>query len=352
MKKFSVTAASLLLIIIASGQDKPRRFIKSSAICPIDYSSLSTLGLTNESQPTINIITSGAQDLVANGAIPSGASITADKKSFQTTDTTFKYAVLSSNGLAFDVIQAIGSFTLIKLWSYKNSLSNNPNQISEFAAYIVQKPGAPLVILRQISGIRKFTNAEIKNFKSDVNDGDNLVKNVSIDPTKDYYLIKTADLTTKSEEFDYKKGTWNIGALYLPVKLRPFAKKPGSFDFVSDFAIGTSVSLTFHQNVRSDWTTNLLLYAGVSSIKVDSAVANNPTDNTYKTSQNITAFSPAIGIYWEKKNLDIGFIAGIDFPAGKLQTTWIYRNKPWIGITVGVSLFKITDNTTQAQGKN
>lgn len=94
---------------------------------------------------------------------------------------------------------------------------------------------------------------------------------VNIDPTKDYYLVKTEDLIAKSEEFDHKKGAFNIGIMYLPVKLRPFATTSGFFDFTSQVSLGTSFSWTIYQNKINDLTTNLVLFTGISSIKIDSA---------------------------------------------------------------------------------
>jgi len=310
-------------------------------MCPINYGTISTLGLTNESQITIKIITKDSITFSQNQSIPPGAKLTNVPNQFKIVDTTFGYSVLSAKGLAFDVVQQIGTFSIIKLWNYKRSSSKTKDQISEYTFYEnYYSENVYNLIPKQITGIRPL---ELDSTNS---------SNKSVDPSKDYYLVKTDDLNEKSEEFDYEAGTWNLGSMYLPVKLRPFATKSASFDFTSDFAVGTSVSYTFHHNIKNDWTTNLLIYAGVSSIKVDSAVANDLPTNAYKTTQNITAFSPAIGLYWEKANIQIGFVVGMDFPAGTLQKTWVYRNMPWIGLSAGVSLFKITNNTSSKAGNN
>lgn len=279
----------------------------------------------------------------------SAVHISNDKK-----DTSFNYAILSKKGIVFETIQQIGSFTVIKLWKYPNSSQKNSKQISEHArfSYIYDKNVKKMNNFKQIDGIELLTDLNTSQkdaLKLNYIFAENTLDSIYVDPSRDYYLVSTEDVNGKSQEFQYKKGAWNVGAMYLPLKLRPFSTSSGFFDFVSDFSVGTSLSFTLKQNLITGLTTNLIFYAGVSSIKVDSAIAADPSNSTFKQSQNITAFSPAIGMYWEKNNIQIGFVVGMDLPSRNLQKTWVYRNMPWIGLSAGITLFKLTNNSGNSE---
>ena len=163
-------------------------------------------------------------------------------------------------------------------------------------------------------------------------------------------MIKTADLNGKAEDFDYKVDAWNVGAMILPVKIRPFATTSGAFDFSSNVNLGISFSWVMHHNIRNDWTANLLIYLGGSSIKLDSLTAGDP--NFKPTGQLSAAFSPAAGVYWEKKGIQLGIATGMDFLIGGLQKSWVYRGMPWLSLTAGINIFNLSNNSTKGEGTN
>jgi hypothetical protein len=343
MKKLFIFSLLFISCEAILAQQKPRRFTKPTAICPINYSSLSTIGITNANQLTVNIITTN-KTLSVGERLPANAVSKDNANSIEITDTTFKYTLLSEEGLVFKVIQEIGSFTVIKLWSYGKK--PNDSQKSEYENFSNRASLVASPIAKKIDGIKKVTNSEVLLFAA----GAKITASDYIDPTKDFYLVKTADINSKSEEFDYVKGAWNVGLMYLPIKLRPFARRSGAFDFTSNINLGVSFSSALTQNLKSDFTSNLLLYIGASSIKVDSLIAG---DTSYKqTAQETLAFSPAIGMYWQKKSIQLGFAIGMDFLIGKLQKTWDYRGMPWISLTAGINIFNLTKNTNSAKGTN
>lgn len=125
MKKVILLFA-LLYLTIANAQDKPRRFTKTIALCPIDMSKVSTESLLK--QATIDTTMTTIQ--VASGvAIPKNGIVSLDKSGITLTDTIYKYTVLSSPGLIFSIEQQVGSFTIIKLWSYTKA--ENTKTLSE-----------------------------------------------------------------------------------------------------------------------------------------------------------------------------------------------------------------------------
>lgn len=181
-----------------------------------------------------------------------------------------------------------------------------------------------------------------------------LKEKISIDPvtktddSKDDYLITKKDYDSQTKDFENKKGSWNLGALVLPVKFRPFASNSGFFDFSQEFTLGAALQFTLTHNWKKNLTSGIFFSPAVSSIEVDTLVTKGITSGDTK---KITAFSPTIGYYWEKGKIQLGIFMGIDFPSRKIQKEWVYRNRPWFAIGVGFSLFKISEGTKDG-GKN
>jgi len=153
-----------------------------------------------------------------------------------------------------------------------------------------------------------------------------------------------------SEEFEFKKNAWNMGLLVIPAKLRPFAAKSGQFDFVGGFNMGATFSWTMKHNWKTDKTINLLGYAGVGTVNIDTLQSGNTTKPEQK---NIAVFTIGTGLMWEKKGVQISLLTGLDFPSGLTQQKWVYRNMPWIGLGIGYAIFKIQSGDGQgAKGEN
>jgi hypothetical protein len=246
-------------------------------------------------------------------------------------DTLLIKNILIEKGYAFEVVKEIGSFSIIKFWALEKStgksilqtLKSNiiNNQTTATDTYDVAK---------------SYTALKINGLVAE--DGDN-----KIDLTKTYYILPTKTLVSNSVEFDNKNGTWNIGLLVMPVKIRPFATESGQFDFSDGVSVGTTLSWTVHHNFRTNFTHNILLYVGVGSYTADESKIKEKRED-YK----IATFSPAVGWMWEKKSVQLSLLVGIDFPAGNLQKQWVYRNMPWFGMGLGIGLFNISaDNSSK-----
>lgn len=327
-------------------QNNPHRFITPVSICPVDVNILSSTGITATSLGTLTVV-SRTKKISVGDAVPLNAKYIS-ANTLEVTDTVFTYSIRARKGMAFEVTGTIGSFTVIELWPYRNEGDNEITeyQLASIRGGALTTPGIPATI----KGRRTITSTELPGLKAALVSGINA--NSIVNPTKDVYLIRTTDLLANTEEFEYKQGAWNVGLMYLPVKIRPFGTKSGVFDFATDISVGTSFSWTIHHNFKNDWTANLLVYTGVSSVKVDSLIAGDPTMDAKSGTQNFTAFSPAVGLYWEKKNIQLGFLIGMDFLAGKIQQTWAYRGMPWFSLTAGINLFTLTENSSEKKGKN
>jgi len=330
MKKITLLTNILLLTCLGNSQ-KPRYFTNRPLLCPFDYTSiLSKDGLASNTT-SIEIIKTPTKELVKGLKDNNGNDVANIYRDVEKADTFFKVSKVANQHYAFDVIQQIGTYSVIKYWkdvsqekynkslSFYESLSKLDFSKTNLSAIIQPKKG----------------NYNLNGVK-DVND------------TKGYYLIKTDELEKSSKEFENKTNKWSLGLLILPVKIRAWADTSGQFEYSDGFSLGTAFSWTFKYQWANDKSYNLVAYTGISSINVDSLKTKGAT----KT-EKIAAFSPAVGIMIEKSGIQVGAFIGIDFPIGDIQRDWVYRNKPWIGIGLGFSIFKYTNNDNKSEaGKN
>lgn len=331
------------LITVAQNTEKPRYLRHATPLCPIDISKWGSKdGLIKGNSQTVGIDTTTVLVVAKTDVKDDKDSVVikaGQKFGEKRYDTVIKRSILIEAGQAFEIVYEIGNFSIIKFWPVKGQ--KNKGLISYLLKDANQSDGAraPLDSLEylEIKGLRAVTPKVNKPNK------DSTVYDLS----RTYYLVSTQLILSQSKEFDNKNNTWNIGLLALPVKLRPFATEPGQFDFTDGFSVGTTFSWTIHHNWRTGFTHNLLLYAGLSSYTADSSKIREKRED-YK----IAAFSPAIGWMWEKNGVQLSLLTGFDFPAGSIQQKWVYRNKPWIGIGLGLSLFKISNSESTGKGEN
>lgn len=304
--------------------EKPRYLKFATVLCPIDISkSYSQKGLLADNTSTITISESKTIAF-ENKTGEDGKDVKVKKVLI---DTILVKTILIQKGYAFDVVQEIGSFSIIKFWDLKKSTSKS--------------------LLQKLNYKKDSTYSELKldkDYSSLRFNGLVATDNVDkFDLTETYYILPTKTLLNNSKEFEDKSNAWNIGLLVMPIKIRPFATESGQFDFSDGVSVGTTLSWTLHHNFKTDFTHNLLLYVGISSYTADESKIKEQRED-YK----IATFSPAIGWMWEKNGVQLSLLTGIDFPSGNLQKNWVYRNMPWFGMGIGVGLFKINnENKTE-----
>jgi hypothetical protein len=308
--------------------EKPRYLKHATLMCPIDITkSYHKEGLIGANRLTINIL-------------PDTIFVKVDGKSKKEKvevqkilkDTILVKNILIEKGYAFDVVQQIGSFSIIKFWNLSKSTGKGLFESITFKKDTIIK--SPLNL-----------NQDYKSLNIDGLSASN--GNEKIDLSKNYYIVPTKTLSNNSTEFENKKGLWNIGLLVLPIKIRPFATESGQFDFTSGFSVGTTFAWTVHHNWKTNFTHNFIIYAGISSYKADESKIKEVRED-----YTIATFSPALGWIWEKNNVQLGILMGVDFPSGNLQQNWVYRNKPWFGLGVGIAMFKINSDTQTKSGEN
>ncbi len=320
MKNYLLVMA--VLFSLCSGAQNPRYFTGSPLLCPIDYNTLgSTLGLQNTANQSALRISNSGNRAVTRFLDATGANATVYEP---VKDTSFLITKIAKKGFAFEVVQELGSYSLVKYWELKKGR---------------KKADTALPFLTTLAGKSPFSVVTKENIYKE--------NGQEINDTKDYYLIRNNDLNKYSKEFEYKKHKWSMGLLVLPVKLRVFADTTGQFEFSDGFSLGTTFSWTYNHKWVNDKTYNLVLYTGISSISTDSIKTRGATNAT-----KIPAFSPAIGVMIEKGGIQIGGFIGWDFPLGNIQRNWVYRNRPWFGVGLGFSIFKIQNPSNTETGNN
>lgn len=320
--------------------DKPRLLKYTTPLCPIDISkTFAKEGLLAANTETVSvkkdtIYTVLKSDMKqSNGYVilRQGTEIPEERY-----DTVLLRTFLISPGYAFNIIQNIGSYSLIQFFPLKHQKKKN------LFGHILarKKAGEKLNSL----DVESYT---IQGLKLTLQTpGVDKTENI-FDLSETVFIVPTSLILNNSYEFENQNGVFSIGLLALPVKLRPFATESGQFDFTDGFSVGTTLSWTIHQNFKKGFAHSALLYVGVSSFTADSSKIKEQR-NDYK----IATFSPAIGWMWGKNNVQLSLLVGIDFPPGQLQKKWVYRNKPWLGLGIGIGLFKIGNDTNNQLGNN
>ncbi len=331
-------------LLEAQNNQKPRFLTIKTPLCPIDLSkTYSREGLLSANKETISIFkdtvlielkdnllqTSNGQ----NSIIANKGDILREIK----TDTVLTRTLMIDPDFAFDVIAKIGSYSIIEFWQIEKQ--KNIGLFEYLSRNKSLSTGSD-------SSVLDMSDQTVKGLTLERNTGTEGEKLV-LDLSKSAYILPTSQLMRSSKEFVNKNGVFNLGILFLPVKIRPFATESGQFDFSDGFSLGTTFSLTYHHNWVNDFTHNLLLYLGTSNFTLDSSKIKEVRDE-YK----ISAFSPAIGYMMQKNQIQISLLVGIDFPSGSVQKNWVYRNQPWIGVGLGFGLFKLSDSANSQKGDN
>lgn len=309
--------------------EKPRYLKHAILLCPVDI----TKSYSKEGLIYGNLVT---LDTVHRIELEEKEDL--KKEKFTTkkivVDTILVKNLLIEKGNAFNVVQQIGSFSVIKFWDLSNS--NGKSLLKKINSTLKKDT----TLRKELELDKSFETMKINGLAAVINNED-------YDLSKSYYIVPTKTLINNSTEFENKSGLWNIGLLVLPIKIRPFATESGQFDFSNGFSVGTTFAWTAHHNWQTNFTHSFLLYAGISSYKADETKIKEVRED-----YTIATFSPAIGWMWEKNNVQLGILMGIDFPSGNLQQNWVYRNQPWFGLGVGIALFKINSDTQTKSGTN
>lgn len=171
-----------------------------------------------------------------------------------------------------------------------------------------------------------------------------------------YYLLSKEDYKGNAGKLQ-SLVSFTVGGATSIIKIRPGSKKllddkyPINFDFANDFSLGILFGVKINRRKIDPLVYHNVLFGfGLSSVSVDSATTKGFT----KTKTNNSALYWSLGYVFEIKKFQIGAFTGIDYLAGDVGKKWVYRNRPWVGISLGYSIFKTQSAPTSvdSQPKN
>lgn len=160
-----------------------------------------------------------------------------------------------------------------------------------------------------------------------------------------YFCLKSSDLNeaTIRKRFSTWKPMLSVGALAIPVKIRPGIKRSGTtpvpFDFSTDFTLGSTAGIRYRMSPYARNYLNFLIGFGVTSVLADSSSSRGvvPNSNT-----KLAAFTMTGGVLIEFSGFQAGAFIGSDFVGRAIslqgRSAWDYQGKPWIAIGMGYQI--------------
>jgi hypothetical protein len=172
-----------------------------------------------------------------------------------------------------------------------------------------------------------------------------------LDPT--YYIDSASSINKvffigaddlQAAAVPYIRPSWvTVDAVVLPIKLRFKNSQPnGDFSFEQSISIGPAVAIK--KNIGGFFSSDswsVVFGCNVTNINIDSTTA--PKAVTSKTT--VLGITPFVGGTLAFKNVNFSLMTGLDILTGKANSTWVYRKSPWLGFSVGVSIFQAKTKT-------
>ena len=209
---------------------------------------------------------------------------------------------------------------------------------TKFTAYEIKKGNQLLIKFWDYTDSRQ---SEPKN-------NNEAVYNYISEGTNGYYFIMNLeDFNKKTSEFNGKNHSFTWGFSTIPIKLR-FKNENAPFQYETGFSLGVNAGYEFQFQSKTKQSLGLLVGVGISTVNITPETVNNYIDKSTTTG----AFTPSLGIVYSFESFQVGLFSGLDIIPGELGQNWDYRNKPWLGVGLGFTIFqknKTDKNTEQSQ---
>jgi len=112
--------------------------------------------------------------------------------------------------------------------------------------------------------------------------------------------------------------------------------------------LGVNAGYEFQFPSVSKQSLGVLLGVGISAVNITPETVNNYIDKNITTG----AFTPSLGLVYSYESFQVGLFSGLDIIPGELGQNWDYKNKPWLGVGLGFTIFqknKIDNSSEQKQ---
>lgn len=159
-----------------------------------------------------------------------------------------------------------------------------------------------------------------------------------------YFLINQADLDSNCVPVYAKSGSFTVGLVTMPLKLR----LGHNFDFQGSFSLGSTAGYKKRISEFNDNYVNFLFGASISTVNLDSFSTGGRVSG--QPLNNIATFSPSLGIVFEFGRAQAGVFYGWDMLSRSMQSQyqWIHNKRPWISVGFGFTIFNV--NSQGGQG--
>jgi|GEM_PF-4868007 hypothetical protein len=170
------------------------------------------------------------------------------------------------------------------------------------------------------------------------------------DHTTDFvYLISADDLLNNCKPFIEAKFAFDYGSMTYPIIYRPSS---GNF-LTTNSNLGGIFGASRKIGKAKQWNFGAYLGIGVTSQNIDST----STDGKIKKASTAASITESFNIVFAYSRFQIVVGVGLDQLCGETSlqnNSWIYKDKPWVGIGVGFSIFTnstaATSDTKQTGG--
>lgn len=161
-----------------------------------------------------------------------------------------------------------------------------------------------------------------------------------------HYNRRLDKLEEKSPYFKYQLTTFDIDVFTIPFKYRLEQEGiPGSLSTSANVGLYTGLryDLGRYRNIydRRNRRSDIKSFSfGVGTfVSINPAIVNEFTTNgRYLSEYEALGVNYGLATILGYKSITAGLALGFENLADRNNSLWIYRNKPWIGITVGLNV--------------
>ncbi|MGV3460625.1 MAG: hypothetical protein ACO1N9_09260 [Flavobacterium sp.] len=184
------------------------------------------------------------------------------------------------------------------------------------------------------------------------------------------FIVSLTDLNDKCDLYHTTKYSFTSGITTVPIKLRfgdrnevEEGESPRYFDFLQNFNLGLSIGINKTFQSKTKQSISFLISPAITTAEVSTTSLRTlpatptvpPTDpptaetTQVTTSEQSAAFSLSYGIIYEFNAFQVGVFSGWDWIPNELGQNWKYQGKPWLGLALGISIFK---SNTEGSGSS
>lgn len=157
-----------------------------------------------------------------------------------------------------------------------------------------------------------------------------------------FFLLTDAEFRLSCKEVE-PKVNFVVGTASTVIKYRP-----GSSTVNSEIGNDLNIGVMFGFRINHSQRINHYLLGGfnVGSIKLTPSTTGNAITNE----SNVSSLAPTVSYVIEIDKFQIGAFGGIDILSGSVYKSWVYRGRPWIGVGIGIAIFKSKSEDKANQG--